>query len=136
MTDLERFAVFMLAASVLFLVVLMGATRGRAKKPNLILLVMLTVIVVVFGMIFARYGHILFRLPWWFYYGLPASLTFLLPPIILKMKRSEVIRYLPMAVLMAPAIHLFFSLFVGWHDYMPFPLYIPSLMSLIRLLHA
>ena len=51
MTDLERFAVFMLAASVLFLVVLMGATRGRPKKPNSVLLVILTVIVVVFGMV-------------------------------------------------------------------------------------
>ena len=36
-----------------------------------------------------------------------------------------------MAFLMAPAIHIFFSLFVGWHDYMPFPFYIPSLMELL-----
>jgi hypothetical protein len=34
-----------------------------------------------------------------------------------------------MAFLMAPAIHVFFSLVVGWHDYMPFPIYIPSLME-------
>src|SRR5271170_4098927 len=123
MTDLERFAVFILAASGLFLAVLSVATRGRVKKPNASLLAVLTVIVVVFGMIFARYGHILFQLPWWIYYGLPASLTFLLPPIVLKMKRAEVFRYVPMAVLMAPAIHVFFSLFVGWHDYMQFPRY-------------
>jgi hypothetical protein len=37
-----------------------------------------------------------------------------------------------MAILMAPAIHVFFSLFIGWHDYMPFPVYIPTLMSLVR----
>jgi hypothetical protein len=132
MTDIERFTVFTIAASILFLAVLTVTTRGRAKKPSSTILVMLTAIVVVCGMIFARYGHILFQLPWWIYYGLPASLTFLLPPVVLKMKRAEVIRYVPMAVLMAPAIHVFFSLFVGWHDYMPFPVYIPSLMALIH----
>jgi hypothetical protein len=41
-------------------------------------------------------------------------------------------RYLPMAVLMTPAIHVFFSLFVGRHDYMPFPFYVPSLAELIH----
>jgi hypothetical protein len=85
--------------------------------------------VVAFGMVFARYGHVVFRLPWWIYYGLPALVTFLLPPLALKMRRAEILRYLPMAILMAPAIHVFFSLFVGWHDYMPFPVYIPSLIS-------
>ena len=132
MTDIERFAVFTLAASAVFLAVLTAVTRGRARKPNTVLLVALTVIVVVCGMVFARYGHILFQLPWWIYYGLPASLTFLLPPAVLKMKGAEVVRYVPMAILMAPAIHIFFSIFVGWHDYMPFPVYIPSLMALIH----
>jgi hypothetical protein len=132
MTDIERFTVFTIAASAVFLAVLTAVTRRRAKKPNAALLVALTVIVVVCGMVFARYGHILFQLPWWIYYGLPASLTFLLPPVVLKMKRAEVVQYVPMAVLMAPAIHIFFSIFVGWHDYMPFPVYIPSLMALIH----
>jgi hypothetical protein len=132
MTDIERFTVFTVAASGVFLAVLTAVTGGRAKKPSAVLLVILAVIVVVCGMIFARYGHILFQLPWWIYYGLPATLTFLLPPVVLKMKRTEVIRYIPMAILMAPAIHVFFSIFVGWHDYMPFPVYIPSLMALIH----
>jgi hypothetical protein len=122
----------MVAASAVFVTVLAIATQKRANKPRPALLAMLTIVVVVFGMLFARYGHILFRLPWWIYYGLPASLTFLLPPVVLKMKRAEIIWYVPMAVLMAPAIHIFFSLFVGWHDYMPFPVYIPSVMALIH----
>ena len=88
MPDIERFAVFTVAASLLFLAVLTVTTRGRAKRPN------------------------------------PA-----LPPLALKIRRAEILRYLPMAILMAPAIHVFFSLFVGWHDYMPFPVYIPSLIS-------
>jgi hypothetical protein len=68
---------------------------------------------------------------WWIYYGFPALMTFFLPPLVLRMNIAEMGGYLPMAVLMAPAIHVFFSLFIGWHDYMPFPFYIPSLAELI-----
>ncbi len=59
-------------------------------------------------------------------------MTFFLPPLVLRMSIAEMGRYLPMAVLMAPAIHVFFSLFVGWHDHMPFPFYIPSLADLVH----
>jgi hypothetical protein len=34
-------------------------------------------------------------------------------------------------VLMAPAIHVFFSFFVGWHDYMPL-FYVRSVWDLLR----
>jgi len=96
----------------------------------------ITAVVVVGGMLFARYGHILFRPPWWIYYGLPALTTILLPPIALRMHRAETWLYIPLAFLMAPAIHMSFSLVVGWHDYMPFPIYIPSLVEqLHRLSH-
>lgn len=131
MSDIVRFSIFMLAAAAVFLAVLAWVTRHRVEKPKLGLLCLLTMIVVVFGMLFARYGHILFHLPWWVYYGVPAGLTFLLPPFALRMNRGEVIQYVPLAVLMAPAIHVFFSLFVGWHDYMPFPVYIPSVMEMM-----
>ena len=60
----------------------------------------------------------------------------LIAPIALRMHRAETLRYIPLAFLMAPAIHMFFSLVVGWHDYMPFPIYIPSLVEqLHRLSH-
>ena len=42
------------------------------------------------------------------------------------------LEYVPLALLMAPLIHVAFSLFAGWHDYMPFPVYIPSLAELLR----
>lgn len=93
---------------------------------------MLTIVVVICGMLFARYGHIIFRLPWWIYYGLPALMTFFLPPLSLRMNRAETSRYVPMAILMAPAIQVFVSLFIGWHDYMPFPFYIPSLEQIFH----
>jgi hypothetical protein len=132
MSDIERFGVFMLAACVVFLGALRLAIRKRIVRPSLLLLTGITVVVVVGGMLFARYGHILLRPPWWIYYGVPALVTFLLPPVVLRTSLAEVGRYVPMAILMAPAIHVAFSLLVGWHDYMPFPVYIPSLLELIR----
>ena len=132
MSDLERFAILIALSSLVFLAILALATRRRENKPAVATLVLLTVVVVICGMLFARYGHIVFQLPWWIYYGLPASMTFFLPPLALRMNRAETSRYVPMAILMAPAIHVFVSLFIGWHDYMPFPFYIPSLAQIFH----
>ena len=89
-------------------------------------------IVVAAGMIFARYAHLWFpALSWQIYYGLPALITLALAPFSLRMSRIEIAQYVPMAFLMAPLIHLVFSLLVGWHDYMPFPFYIPSVAELL-----
>jgi hypothetical protein len=133
MPDLQRFFVFMAAGLVLFLAVLLWVIRSRAAKPRRWSAAMLAVIVVPVGMTFAWYSHNLFRdLSWGIYYGVPALATFVLPPLWLRMSRQEIARYVPMAVCMAPAIHVVFSLFVGWHDYMPFPVYIPSLAELAR----
>jgi|SRR5436305_6749343 len=130
MSDLTRFAIFMIAAAIVFIVVLRFVMRKRASTPDARALFVTTFVVVVLGMLFARYGHILFRPPWWIYYGVPALVTFLLPPAVFRMTRFEILQYVPLALLMAPAIHIFFSLFVGWHDYMPFPFYIPLLLEL------
>src|SRR5258708_27680767 len=133
MPDLARFGVFMAAAILLFLGVVYCVVRGRITKPSLGTMVALAIIVVPIGMLFARYSHIFFRdLPWEIYYGLPALTTFFLPPLWLRMPRREIAIYIPLAVLMAPAIHVFFSLLVGWHDYMPFPVYIPSLAEIFK----
>ena len=90
MSDIERFAILIALSSVVFLAVLALATRRRENKPAVAMLVLLTVVVVICGMLFARYGHIIFRLPWWIYYGLPALMTFFLPPLALRMNRAEV----------------------------------------------
>jgi hypothetical protein len=133
MLDLERFAVFTIAAFVLFLIVVLWVIRNRITKPRRWSVAMLAVIVVPLGMIFARYSHIFFHdLSWTIYYGVPALTTFILPPLWLQMSRREVAWYVPMALFMAPIIHVMFSLFAGWHDYMPFPVYIPSLAELVR----
>jgi hypothetical protein len=132
MPDIARFLIFMAAAFLLFLAVLSFVIRKRTAKPRVGFLLALAAIVVIAGMIFARYAHLYFpTLSWQIYYGLPALTTLTLAPIALRMSRVEIAQYVPMAFLMAPAIHVIFSLFVGWHDYMPFPLHIPSIAELL-----
>jgi len=131
MNDLARFIIFMGMAFALFVVVIFFVTRKRDHVPRRAVF-LIAVVVVVGGMLFARYCHIYFPdVPWWIYYGVPALTTFLLPPLALRMTRGEIARYVPLGVMMAPIIHLFFSLFVGWHDYMPFPFRVPSLRELL-----
>ena len=131
MNDLSRFVIFMVVSAAGFIALLIFVTRNRNRRPEVRTLASTAFVVVVLGMLFARYGHIFFRPPWWIYYGVPALVTFLLPPAVLRMRRGEILQYVPLAVLMAPAIHVIFSLFVGWHDYMPFPFYVPSVFELV-----
>jgi hypothetical protein len=133
MPDIARFVVFMAAAFLLFVVLLQFTVRKRKTKPTPETTVAIGFIVVVLGMLFARYSHLAFpRLPWVIYYGVPALTTILLPPLSLRMSRHEVLQYLPLAWVTAPVIHVLFSLLVGWHDYMPFPVYIPSIVEWVR----
>jgi hypothetical protein len=132
MPDLARFVLFMAAAFLLFLGVLLWIVRRRSTKPSWGAVIVLATVVVPVGMLFARYSHIVFRdLPWEVYYGVPALVTSLLPPMWLRMSRLETAQYIPSSILMAPVIHIVFSLLVGWHDYMPFPIYIPSVAEML-----
>ncbi len=103
--------------------------RGRDAKPSGATLLVITAIVVVGGMTFAKFGAT-GGWPVWLYYGVPAALTWVLPPVWFRMTARELARYVPLAVLMAPAIHLLFSLVLGWKEYMPF-LPVPSIAELL-----
>ena len=132
MNDSSRFAIFMVASAAVFVALLLFVVRKRERRPDGRTFILTTLVVVVLGMLFARYGYLFFRPPWWVYYGVPALVTFFLPPALFRMRRTEILQYVPLAILMGPAIHIFFSLFVGWHDYMPFPFYIPSVLELTK----
>jgi hypothetical protein len=112
----------MFVSLVVFIGLLIFILRGRLQRPVPRILI-LALIVVVCGMSFARitYG---IGVPWWIFYGLPALITFVLPPLVLRMSRRELLLYVPLAILMSPVIHIFFSFFFGWHDYMPL-FYVP-----------
>lgn len=122
MQGLDKFLIYMAAALLVFIAVLAFSVRHRVARPVWRIL-LLSLVAVVGGMVFARltYGR---ETPWWVFYGIPAAVTFVLPPVALRMSGREFLLYEPLAVLMAPAIHVVFSFCLGWHDYMPL-FYVP-----------
>ncbi len=79
-------------------------------------------------MVFAKMGTTV-GLPVWLYYGVPAVLTWLLPSVF-RMRGRVVTKYVPVAVLVAPMIHVTFSFVLGWKEYMLF-IPVPSIWELI-----
>lgn len=128
MADIGKFFIYMLVALVVFVVVLLLTMRKRPEKP-ILKIILLSVIAVVAGMTFARITHGK-ELPWWIFYGIPAFITFILPPIVLRMTKRELMFYIPVIIITSPIIHVFFSFFFGWHDYMPL-FYVPWWHDLI-----
>jgi hypothetical protein len=128
MNDIGIFFVYMLAALIVFVLALLFIMRKRPKQP-IFKIILLSSIAVVGGMTFARitYGN---GLPWWIFYGVPALITFILPPFVLRMNKRELLFFVPLIVLMSPVIHILFSFFFGWHDYMPL-FYVPWWHDLI-----
>src|ERR1700733_3267863 len=55
----------------------------------------------------------------------------LVPPVLFRMSGHETAKYVFLAGLLPPAIHVCFSFFVGWHDYMPL-FYVRSVWDLLR----
>ena len=47
------------------------------------------------------------------------------------MNGRELARYLPLAMISAPLIHVLFSFFLGWNEYMPF-IQVPSIQALLE----
>ncbi|WP_262104829.1 hypothetical protein [Arthrobacter sp. Marseille-P9274] len=124
-----RFPV-MIAASLLEYVLLLRLVLGRVDfRRRTAAVATASLIVVVAGMLFGKYG-LLLGLPWWIYYPLPALTTVVMPPLVFRMTRKRTAAYLVLAALSAPLIHAVFSFFLGWHEYMPF-LPVPSLASLL-----
>src|ERR1700682_6696633 len=101
----------MAASAGLFVAVLRFAIRKRPSKPRALTLILITLVAVVFGMLFARYSHIFFNPPWWTYYGVPAVMTFLMPPAVLHMRRREISTFLFLFVLFFLWALIFFFFF-------------------------
>jgi len=120
--DIGIFFVNVFVALAVFIGLLFFILSSRSQKL-IFRILLLGLIVVIFGMTFSRitYG---IGVPWWIFYGLPALLTFVLPPLVLHMSKNETLLYVPLAMIMSPVIHVFFSFFIGWHDFMPL-FYVP-----------
>ena len=79
-------------------------------------------------MIIGKYGANI-NLNWWIYYSIPLLLTVFVPTIYFKMNKLEITKYLVLTFLSAPVIHVLFSFFFGWKNYMPF-IKIPSIWEI------
>lgn len=124
-----RFPILIVVSLAAFVGVLLVALNRRRERPAFATIGWVAALVVVCGMLFAKIGATL-GLPVWLYYGVPAVVTWLLPPLVFRMRASEVATYLPLAVLAAPVIHVVFSLVLGWNEYMPF-ISVPTLKNLM-----
>jgi hypothetical protein len=129
MSEAARFPIFILVSFVVFLAILGFVTRKRASRPSVVAVLTIAAVVVVGGMVFAKFGQNV-GWPWWVYYTVPAVVTLVVPPVALRFSAGELWQYLALAALSSPVIHALFSLLLGWHDYMPF-IHVPSLRELL-----
>jgi hypothetical protein len=114
-----HFYIMILASLLVFILIiklLLTQPDFRKSKTKIFLL---SIVVVVFGMLFGKYGAE-WGLPWWIYYPVPMLLTVLLPPLYLKLSSRKTVYYIILSFLSAPFIHACFSFFLGWNEYIPF----------------
>jgi hypothetical protein len=128
-SDAQRFSVFVAVSLVVFIAILWFVTRHRTARPRMAPVLAVAGIVVVGGMLFAKFGNNA-GFPWWIYYPVPALVTLALPPVTFAFSGKELAQYLVLAFLSSPAIHVVFSFLFGWHQYMPF-IPVPSLQELL-----
>jgi hypothetical protein len=114
-----HFPVMIIAALFVFFFIIRIILPRNEFKQKFRQILLLSLIVVVFGMLFGKYGAT-YGLPWWVYYPIPMLITVFLPPVVLKLNARKTIVYLLLSFLSAPFIHAFFSFFIGWKEYMPF----------------
>lgn len=124
-----HFPALIFVSLVAFVGVIRVVLRRRADRPRTLSVLWVAAVVVVGGMSFAKWGAST-GAPVWIYYGVPAVLTWALPPLVFRMRTLDFGHYLVLAVLIAPVIHVLFSFFLGWKEYMPF-IPVPSLGELV-----
>jgi len=114
-----HFPIMIFVSLIVFLImirIVVGKQEYIAKRK---LIYSLSIVVVVVGMLFGKYGAN-WGLKWWIYYPIPLMMNVLLPPILLKMNFRKTLIYLGLSFMSAPLIHILFSTIWGWTEYMPF----------------
>jgi len=114
-----HFPIMILASFILFYLVIRIVLGKQEFNEKIKFIFLLSLLVVVIGMLFGKYGAQM-GLKWWIYYPVPMLMNVLLPPFILKMNLKKTLLYLFLSFLSAPIIHLLFSFLLGWSEYMPF----------------
>ena len=124
-----HFGVTILVSLAAFYWLVIVTLHRRAHLPSRTAIGGVSAIVVIGGLLFAKVGATA-GWPVWLYYGVPAALTWFLPPAAFRMVRRELLQYVVLAVLLAPSVHVAFSFFLGWNEYMPF-IPVPSVRELL-----
>ena len=124
-----EFITLTIVSIVTIILIVRYVLKTREQNPllkikNIFLLVFLEITCMIIG----KYGTNI-NLYWWIYYSIPLLLTVFFPTIYFKMNKSEVTKYLSLTFLSAPIIHILFSFFFGWKNYMPF-IKIPSIWEI------
>jgi len=114
-----HFLVFIAVSLAVFIGILKWVLRARPLAPPTSIVAIVAFVVVVVGMCFAKFGANA-GIAWPIYYGVPAATSLLLPPLAFRMNFREASWYVASAFMSSPAIHVFFSVFVGWPEYLPF----------------
>ena len=110
----------MIAASLFIFIMIIRVLISKDEfRSSLKKISLLSLIVVVIGMLLGKYGANA-GLPWWIYYPVPMLMTIILPPLMLKFNKRKTIRYIVLSAFSAPFIHVMFSFFLGWKEYLPF----------------
>jgi hypothetical protein len=122
---------FLVMAAVTYLAFLcvIRIVLGSQYKAKPFLINVIGMITVYGSFLVEKYGNFL-KLPIYLNYILPALLTVFLPPLALKMKSDQTLKYLGYSLIALPVIHLLFSFLLGWGDILPF-IKIPSLWNII-----
>ncbi len=115
----HRFPIMILFSLIIFMLIIRIIFKKSEFIEKQYLIFFLSIIVVVFGMLFGKYGANM-GLKWWIYYPIPMLINVLLPPAVLKMNLQKSLLYILLSFLSAPLIHAFFSFFFGWNEYIPF----------------
>lgn len=114
-----HFPIMIFASFIIFYLVIWTVLGKQEFKQKFRLTFLLSIFCVVLGMLFGKYGAN-WGLKWWIYYTVPMLMNVFLPPTILKMNTKKIIVYLILSFLSAPFLHVFFSFFFNWTEYMPF----------------
>jgi len=119
----------MAAVTYLAFLCVIRIAMGSQYKSKSFLINIIGMLTVYGSFIISRYNDVL-KLPGFLYYILLILLTVFLPPLSLKMKSDQTLKYIALGVVAVPLLHLLFSLLLGWGEYLPF-IKIPSLWELI-----
>ncbi|MGH7570643.1 MAG: hypothetical protein ACREMK_02225 [Gemmatimonadota bacterium] len=113
-----RFYSMMAASLVVVGAALVWTLRRREGGRSWRRVGLVVAVIVIGGMFWGRIGAS-WGLPWTLYLLPPMAATFLVPPLAFRMGARETTTWILLAALSGPVVHVLFSFFLGWKEFMP-----------------